>query len=229
MGVLTKPRFVESIKFLGLVLALFNAGTGTAFAFHEYSQADESGFVNHYTGLSVTRPDRSVDQASTGCSSYYSGNPVYQTQWVLITSDAQNWLELGTGHQCADAKRFWFWGYGYLGDWYPQGEVGGVDAGVTHTFRVVRSGGTTWTWRIDGTARGSLTWAEQGARVRTGLESWGSAAVASKYNQSDLMYTLDQGLWTDWSGFDGSKVGTPEMCGGWNTATSWRSSENSPC
>jgi hypothetical protein len=220
---------VRSLKVIGLVMVMLYAGTASAFAFHKYSQADDNGYVNHYTGLSVTRPDRGVTQAETGCGSFYSGNPVYQTQWVLITSDAQNWIELGTGHQCADTKRYWFWGYGYLGDWYPQGEQGGQTNGQTHTFRIVRSSGSIWTWRVDGTSKGTMTWADQGARVRTGLESYGSAAVVSKYNQYDLEYTLDQGAWTSWSGFDNSSVGAPEMCGGWNTATSWRSSENSPC
>lgn len=148
---------------------------------------------------------------------------------MSITSNGQNWIELGTGHQCADALRYWYWGYGYQGDWYPLGEPSGRAAGVKHTFRTVRSGGSTWKFRIDGTVKGSMTWADQGARVRTGLESYGGSAVVTKYKQSDLKSTIDQGSWTNWSGFDGSIVDAPEMCGGWNTASSWRSSENSPC
>ncbi|GAB2770469.1 hypothetical protein GCM10027020_24460 [Nocardioides salsibiostraticola] len=93
-----------------------------AAGFHKYSIGKEWTF-NNYTGLSVDRPDRGVtNQASTGCSSHYSGNPLYQTQWVIVSSSVTNWLELGTAHQCNDNKRYRFWGYGSGGNWYPLGQ-----------------------------------------------------------------------------------------------------------
>lgn len=215
---------------VAIVLVATSTTSASAATFHGYSQADELSYVNHDTGLSVTRPDRGVTQADNGCDSLFSGNAVYQTEWVLITSDAQNWIELGTGHQCSDTKRYWYWGYGYLGDWYPIGHEGNRTNGETHTFRVVRSNGSTWTWRVDGTAKDTLSWADQGARVRTGLESYAPSGVVSQYDQYSLQYTNNQGAWTSWAGYDAKYVSpTPTMCGGWNSASSWRSSENSSC
>lgn len=78
-----------------------------------------------YRGITRSGLRSGRESAQAGCEAHYTGNPVYQTQWMLITSNAQNWIELGTGHQCSDTLGYWFWGYGYLGDWYPQGSLAG--------------------------------------------------------------------------------------------------------
>lgn len=101
--------------------------------------------------------------------------------------------------------------------------------GESHEFRIKRVGGETWRWIIDGDIKGSTTWVDQGALLQTGLESYDSGAVVESYQHKELKYELNQGSWSAWSGYDSSYVDLPKMCGGWNSPSSWRLSENSPC
>lgn len=214
----------------GTALPLLAAGS--AFAFHGYSEGREQSYVNSYTGLFVERRDVAVNnQAATGCSAPYSGNPVYQTQWVLITSNAYNWIELGTGHQCDNQYRYYFWGYGRNGNWHALGESHTVVTGQTHGFRILREDGDTWRFKIDGANRGTYIWADQGAQLRAGMESYAGAAHVAEHTYHFLDYKLaNDPQWHSWAGFDDQNVTAgPEMCGGWNTAASWRASENDPC
>lgn len=116
---------------LALAVAPSAVGDGN---FHGYSVGQETSYAGEYAGLGVTRVDRAVDgQANTGCGDYFTGNPVYQTQWVSLPGPG-DWIEVGTGHQCGDTKRYWFWGYGQGGDWNPIGVRGGVNNGESHRF-----------------------------------------------------------------------------------------------
>jgi hypothetical protein len=82
-----------------------------AAGFHGYSVAREQTGGSGFTGIETSRYDKSVDNVpSGGCVYPYTGTPVYQTQWVILNSGASSWRELGTGHQCEDLMRYWFWG-----------------------------------------------------------------------------------------------------------------------
>lgn len=213
-----------SLAFLGAVEVRAQAAQ-----FHSYSHVTEDSRTNEFTGLSVTRIDRAVEQATTGCDAFYSGNPIYQTQWVFITQNAQNWIELGTGHQCNDRDRFWFWGYGYQGDWYPVGEQGQRVNGESHRFRLSRAAGDTWIWQVDGNFKGQMVWSTKGHSVVTGLESWAREGVVMYYSHNDLQFIINQGQWTSWSGRDFRRVDAPEMCGEWEASDQWRAAQNRSC
>lgn len=93
-----------------------NTGVATAAVWHSYSAAYEKSAGLGYTGVAGTRADRSVSGLDmSGCSQFFVGQPVYQTEWVNIS--AGNWLEFGTGHQCGDTMRYWYWGYGFNNTW----------------------------------------------------------------------------------------------------------------
>jgi len=228
-----RHRFAASVGCLSAALAAslgLAPGVAQAENFHGYSVARETGYTNKYVGLAIRRLDKHVEQARSGCSEFYSGDPVYQTQWVIVTSDARNWLELGTGHQCEDELRYWFWGWGTNGVWHPLGERSGITNGVEHRFAITRSDGRLWDYNIDGDTKVTLSYDDQGARIETGLESYGPNAAISEYTHNTLSYRLiGADHWTDWSGYDDSVIVGPVMCGGWNSATSWRASENRPC
>lgn len=207
---------------------LTTASPAHAVGFHSYSYVQEHTRGSIYTGLGVTRPDRSVNfgGSPTGCSTYYSGNPVYQTQWVSVGTG--DWLEIGTGHQCNDTLRWWFFGYGSNSDWYPLDEDY-VATYATHGFRIVRSDGDFWRYRVDGVVQENLTWARNATDVKTGLESYAPNAIVEAYNAHDLLYTANEGSFVSWAGRDYKSVDQPEMCGTWNSDTSWRAGENVSC
>jgi hypothetical protein len=197
--------------------------------FHGYSTASENSALGQYTGIRVTRLDRAVSsQPATGCTQLFSGDPVYQTQWLIITDDAANWLELGTGHQCNDAIRYWFWGVGYLGGWFPLGTQLNITNGESHRFAIRKTGSNTL-WLIDGVTKETQP-ASTGRYISTGLESYSGAAGVNTYTHNTLQRTTNGSqTWVDWAGFDASSVTGAGMCGGWNSATSWRAAENHAC
>lgn len=66
--------------------------------FHGYGLfTDSASFA--YTGICQQRPDQEppLGMDPPGCSTPFAGAPVYYPQWVLLTSDAQEWLEIGSG------------------------------------------------------------------------------------------------------------------------------------
>lgn len=200
----------------------------SSLAFHKYSIALETNHTQ-LTGTQNTRVDKHVVVANTGCSAYYSGNPIYQTQWVLITDDAQNWVEFGTGHQCSNNKVYWFMGYGYNGSWYPTKQVDNPTLNVTRSFKIKRTEGDRWNFYIGGTLQNYFYWARSGEQVHSGIESYDQNGALTSYTHSALQYTRIEGPWTNWQSRDGQSVGTPEMCGGWNSDTTWRMSQNRSC
>jgi hypothetical protein len=87
--------------------------TASASGFHEYATAFET---SGNSGMYSTHIVQGVsNQASDGCSTPYSGTPVYETEWLLFNSNATTWDEVGVGHQCNDSYRYFYWGYGYNG------------------------------------------------------------------------------------------------------------------
>ncbi|MFN8082307.1 MAG: hypothetical protein U0Q19_22330 [Kineosporiaceae bacterium] len=219
------------IALLVAALSLVAPRPALAATFHEYSTVSESSAGSGYTGVSSARFDQHFTGIpSTGCSSRYSGSPVYQTQWVLLTSDAKNWRELGTGHQCNDTYRYWFWGYGSAGTWYPLGGVSNITNGSTHTFTISRSfTGTsnTYIWTIDSTNRATMTSSASGPYVQAGLESYASAA-SGRYSLTTLRFQRNGGTMSAWAGRDGVTVNST-MCGRWVSDTSRVVGQNVSC
>ena len=199
--------------------------------FHQYSVATENSDTG-YTGFQVTRITQAVTgQPQTGCSSPYSGDPVYQTSWLLITSDAQNWDEMGVAHQCNDTYRYYFWGYGENGAWHSLGTLSGALNGTNHTYQVSRSfTGTNYYdfWTLDGQNKASLLSLQRGAYVQAGLESYSSNATVSGYTNNTLKYQKNEGSFVNWAGRDANIV-NPSMCGSWASDTSWNSGEHVSC
>lgn len=214
-----------------VVVLIFACSAGSASAdngFHGYSAARETSSAGHYTGVATTRLDRTVFfQPNTGCTSHFSGDVVFQSEWIVITSDSQNWLELGTGHQCSDTFRYWYWGFGYGGIWFPLGTTDGIANEVSHTFEIIKFG-SAYGFLIDGVQKGSQA-TSTGVYDQSGLESYSTNAVIGTYTHGNLRRTTDSGGWTSWAGFDATKLTGAGMCGGWNSATVWRAAENQTC
>jgi hypothetical protein len=198
---------------------------------HHWAIAYESSAGPVYTGVRVHRLNRTVFlQASDGCSDHFSGSVVYQSQWLDVTTDKFNWLELGTAHQCNDTNRYYYWGLGYGGGWFALGTQGGVVNETSHYFAILRSGGA-YHFYIDGVDKGTEAF-PVGVWIKSGLESWTSGAVVGTYPHETLQRAINNSnTWVDWAGFDGTEIvgGGVYVCGAWNSATSWRVAENQPC
>lgn len=208
-------------------------GGGTTSPFHGYSVARENS-EGSYTGVISSRPDAAINwsgQTSEGCSAWYSGRPVYQTQWVIIsTSGGISWIELGTGHQCNGGVEYWFWGYGYQGTWNPINQEQINANGTSRTFAIIRDTTTRWVYQVDGATKGTLTWGVSGVRVEAGLESYRASLTVPAYSLQNLRYTRNNGAFTQWAGMDASSVSpTSTMCGRWQLTTQWRAGENTSC
>lgn len=227
------------VKFVGPILIvslLILSGQEPAFGVQvaDYSYAGEFTQAGAYTGSRLYRFDNQFNLPGTNCDDSFTYPVTYQAQWAIITPDAQNWIELGTGHKCFD-YRFWYWGFGIGGSWFPQGTSGNraVDA---HTFRISRTwngGNPEWSWYVDLTLIGSIYWNTGAARLEAGLESHESTTVASPHGYQSLAYQVYDMPWQNWSGQDGATVqengvpsGPPAICGRWYSPTDWRASQN---
>ncbi len=121
-------------------IAVVGVRPAAAQSFHSYSVASQTTPSGAFTGVATTRQDVPVANIpDTGCSGYFSGNPVYQTEWIYITSDGANWLELGTGHQCMNTLVYWYAGYGFAGTWHPLWEESGITP-AGHDFQIYEFG-----------------------------------------------------------------------------------------
>lgn len=204
--------------------------TATAADFHGYSVAGEvTG--DGFTGVSVRRIDQSISGIpSVSCSSPFGIDPVYQAQWVYASADQQSWKELGTGHQCNDQYRYWYWGYGVAGEWYAIGWQANIIPNATHTFEISRAFNGTYDkfyFRIDGTTKASQISSASGPAVNAGLESYASAANVG-YNNNALKYQKNGASWVNWNGKDYQLV-SGGMCGNWPSGSQWYSGQGSGC
>jgi hypothetical protein len=227
---LLRGKAVRAVSVGAAVLALFALSTAmaTAVTFHKYSVAYETSAHGAYTGVKVTRADGAFTMSSgSSCTTPYTNPVAYQTQWVIMTSDYKNWVELGTGNQCNN-YRYWYWGYGYNGAWYSQGTQGNVGTS-SHTFQIYRHNGNAWEYYIDSTQKLTLFWSIIGYHDEAGLESYDANAKAPKHTYRSLSRTTNQGSWVLWAGFDSWTINGPEMCGGWDTASQWRAGEHTTC
>jgi len=209
----------------------------SASAFHKYSSAWENTPSEiPFTGVNEVRNDVSISGIpNDGCSTPITGTPVYQPEWVVQTSNSDTWTELGTGHQCGDTFRYWYWLEGAPG--LPNGyllrgwRLAGGD--VPHRFYLYRLTDCTWLANIDYTQVGSFGFCSSGVRVGADTESYAQAAVVPSHRESYLQYSSNYAPYANWSGQDYSlppvAPSTPEMCGFWVNATSWSTGENTIC
>ena len=222
-----KLRWILVVPLFVLV-AFLTSEWAFGVTFHKYSIVYEFSHIDQYSGLRVDRADIAVLQPSTGCGDYFTGNAIYQTQWVLLTADADNWVELGTGHQCADTKDYHYCGYGENGMWHAQW-IGAPIDNTSHTFTLARAAQSTWTCLIDGDLKSVILKDQVGYELSVGLESYAQSGVVTAYTSHSLNQRLVGGPWSDWAGRDAKNVDTPEMCGNWVSDISWKSGETVSC
>lgn len=196
-----------------MVAALFSVLIGVvpgAQAHHQGTAHSGGMDTSHsYRGVSVLRWDNTMANIPLdGCGGHFQGHPMLQTQWVIIGGTG-NWIEIGTGHQCDDAVRYWFWGYGYQGAWTAIASQG-ISGAAPHTFRVSRGSGTAWDYQIDVTTMGTVFWDVHGVRVDAGLESQTATGQTlnngqpGTQNYDALQYRNTGNSWTNWAGRDGT-------------------------
>ena len=219
---------LRTITACALAAGLSMATATAASAFHQYSLGRDNSEGAHYTAVQLERADPELGgyRSGTGCSTYYSGDPgpIYHCMWIVTAQG--NWLEIGTADQCNDFD-YMYWGYGYGGDWYPQGQATTPGSG-DHLFTIKRDEDLRWRWKLDGTVLSGLTWNVIGSRVDAGLESYDGNPVLSPYEYKNLEYKADDGDWTRWRGRDASSVGS-DMCGSWIYDARWEAGENTSC
>lgn len=212
-----------------LLLAVAAPADATHDGFHQYSTASEHSFGYTYRGVRLHREDMNPGGLpADGCSSPFSGHPVYQTQWVILNAAATSWIEGGTGHQCSANNRYRFWGYGYNGTWYPSGTQSITETYVRRLRSLHSNASGQWSYVVGSTTLGSnfVTWNVTGV-VRAGLESYATNAAVGGHAYDTLQH-LRSTTWTNWAGFDGTSVHS-QMCGRWWTATEWRAAQNRAC
>lgn len=198
-----------------------------AASFHKYSIAYESSASGTYTAVKVTRtnPFFSISSGSS-CTTPLTSPVVYQTEWVIMTADATNWVEIGTDHGC-NGNQWVYWGYAVNGAWTLRGTLSVAASTNNHTYSIYRTGGNSWKFYYDNLLVDTITWTKIGYQVSAGLESYDQGAVAALHSYTSLATEINQGPWQLWDGQDGSGVGYPEMCGAWTNAHEWGASENS--
>jgi hypothetical protein len=174
--------------------------------FHGYSVAyDTNRAPDGYRGVAATRWDNQfAGIPNNGCTQPITGHAVYQAQWLALDAD-DRWVEVGTGHQCNDGFRYWYWGWGSLRDEAEPFELGGwirIDnVPGRHRFRLERialagcPGGVDllvatiertmpcsgahigWAVYVDATRVGLIEACCSGHFVSAGLESYAPNAV----------------------------------------------------
>ncbi|MCX4744862.1 hypothetical protein OG455_04890 [Kitasatospora sp. NBC_01287] len=206
-------------------------GTTSAGLWHNYAIGFDTSHGPYY-GIGVSRNDTyiPVGPASDCTTSAFSPPVVYQTQWVLMTSDAQNWEELGTSHRC-NYHDFWYYGYGLSGAWYPVGTRNEqyIGSPARHRFSIWRDGSNTWHYEVDSTDLGTDYWATSGAQISFGLESYDPSASTVGTDYAGISFLNSAGGSTSISGQGGVDIGT-NMCGTWSANnTTWWAGEGSGC
>jgi len=213
-----------------IVIALSLAVTPvTAVTFHKYSVAYETSGSGTYTAVKVTRTNPAFSiSPGTSCGTPLAVPVVYQSQWIAMTADGLNWVEIGTDHGC-NGNQWVYWGYAVNGTWTLRGTLAVSASTSNHTYSIYRTAGNSWKFYYDTTLVDTVTWTKIGYAVSAGLESWDSGAVAARHSYTSLATEINQGSWQLWAGQDSVLVNGPEMCGAWTLAYEWRASENSTC
>jgi len=197
---------------------------------HNYSYVADGSGTSNYTAISVNRPDKNIstDGSGSGCSTYFSSDPIYQTQWI---TSGNSWVELGTGHQCSGSSRlqYWYAGYAVAGSWYPIWEHT-IEVASSHRFWVQANGGdeSGYSYFIDVTNEAFLSSTASYSSDLAGLESYDDTATVTAYTLSSLEYGHSFG--SGWSSFSGTteSVGST-MCGRLVSSTEYVAGENTTC
>jgi len=207
-----------------------HADPASAFNYRVYSVGGTYEYSNSLTGAFSVHADAAITVSpGTWCYTPYvdSANPVFLQQWVNITNDAANAIEIGTGHQC-NGFVYHFIGYRWNGDWYSLGttEISATSSG--HYFDTHRLA-QTWYFAFDGVQQsGTIFWNATGVFVDVGIESSDTAASVPNHWFTQLQYTFNEGPWYAWSSPTVIAVNSP-MCGHFISATQWSGAENNPC
>lgn len=211
---------------IATTIALFPGATVQGAGFHAYSVGRENTGGSGFTGIRVTRITTAVaGLPNTGCVNPFTGSPVYQTSWVIITGDAQNWDEIGIGHQCSDNKKYYFWGYGENGAWFPLGTANAIN-GASHVNEIGRAFNGSYYydyWKFDDATKATLRSNSRAVRVEAGLESY-CQGCSTVFNSTLLRYQKNEGAFVAWVDRDDKTI-SAGMCGSWLADTSWRSGQ----
>jgi hypothetical protein len=203
--------------------------------FHQYTVAFETN--TSYQGVHSVYGEQIIGGIpSTGCSLEFTGNPIYQTNWVIFDEQATNWVELGSGHQCNNQFRYDFAGYGYNGDWFPlyvqrrtTWEV--REYTIWSNDQAPPPARQDWHWWIGGQevrtypVTPQTPWA--GTYASVGVESYAQFAQVPRHNYASLSYKEAinaEDVWVDWKDRDALHI-DPAMSGGWNSDTSFWASQ----
>lgn len=215
-----------------LLLALAAPAWGSHTTGHAHSVAAE---ITSNRGGASTRWDNTMAGIpNNGCVNPISGSPMYQSMW--IRTGGPGWLELGTGHQCQDSFRYWYWGWGNSsGTWALLGWQN-VPGTQKHEFRIERlTNLTTWRFFVDATQlSGAVQWNINGTRAEAGLETYTATGqtlnngVPGTQNYEVLKVKNTSNNWAFWSGQD-SQLAYGTLCGNWVSATTWRTGANVTC
>ncbi len=218
------------LSLLAASALVLSAGMASASdGFHQYSLAYESSRDYTYYGVRLFRQDNNPGGLpADGCNAPFTGHPVYQTQWVIFNTTATDWVEGGTGHQCAGNYRYRFWGYGGAGNWYPQGTQQITETYVRRQHSLWRDLAYRWDYVVDASTIGDnfVTWNRVGI-ASAGLESYVTGAAVGAHSYDTLRYLRSE-TWSNWDGRDRSAVNS-EMCGRWVSDTEWSAAQNRSC
>jgi hypothetical protein len=225
------PRRFKAIV-LAAVLVVVIADPAHATSFHQYARGWESSTGN-YKGLSVDHKDavgQDIDVPNDGCSHYYTGSPIYQTQWLQSSDNpTSEWVEIGTGHQCNNTFLYRFMDYSDNGVFHSLNTFM-ISGGDFHTFRIVRDDSLgVWEFKVDGDVKNVLTWSRASFPLAaTGVESYASSGFITSLHHYNLQYQGSAGTWNDWSGRDLKDAGS-SMCAKWSSDTSIEVGQNTTC
>jgi len=225
------PVLIISSLCIFMMTILSDGAHATHDGFHRYSGGGENN-AGADRGIEVTRWDNSMAGIpNDGCANPISGHPMYQTQWLITGT---GWIEIGTGHQCNDTNRYWFWGYGNPNWTLIDSQA--ITGTQKHKFRLERSDTTTWRFFVDVTAlAGTLSWSTTGTRVEAGLESYAAngqtlnSGNPGTQNYELMAYKTAANAWAYWAGQDYTVGPDSPLCGDWVISTTWRSGANVVC
>lgn len=226
-GRLTTGSWWAGAALLTLVAPFFATGHAMASAsnHHYYSVAFETT-NGGFTGVSDTRVDMSVTVPPDGCQALLGPHAMYQSMWIAdgaAHAGMNDWLELGTGHQCADNWRFHYWGYAINGAWSFIGHVN-ISGNDMHNYDKISD------FKIDGQVKDSFYWDRMFHDDSAGLESYAEFGDANPHTYHHLQYQrMGNSTWQDWDGTDASILDDPPMCGIWNGPQSWLAGEANSC
>jgi hypothetical protein len=203
-----------------------------AAAWHQYSGAYENSQANPrgYTGSHAKR--NVIGLNNTTCN-----QPVYDTQWVMLDSGADSFLEFGTAYDCpsicplSGACRFdyVYWEDHGQGSWelkiyYPPLE--------SRTYRIERRNNNHERWKFvllgENVKHVTYTDVKSGEWVGVALESYNSSITVPTHQHFNLQRKRWDNEFMDWAGKDDEDV-DPSMCGEWVSDIKWKVGENTTC